>query len=323
MIGWPAIAADVARALLGEPSTCTRTELRYGRKGALSVDIVRGRWHDFETGEGGGVLDLVTRERGSRAAALAWLEAEGFVAQRDPGARAAESRPGRPAVETGNPAGARPCAAQPARRADSRRFARRIWKQTRPLAGTVAARYLGARGVGHVAGVPALRFHPGLSHPASPGRFPVLVAGVQDVGGRFAGIQRTYLAPDGPRKAAVDPVRASLGHLTGGAVRLADPVDGRLLVGEGVETTAAAVRVLDWRGAAWATLGTSGLRAVVIPAGVHDVVIAADRDPGGGGQLAAAALAGRLADEGRSVAIELPPFVGDWCDVLALSRDAA
>lgn len=323
MIGWPAIAADVARALLGEPSTCTRTELRYGRKGSLSVDVVRGRWHDFETGEGGGVFDLVTRERGSRAAALAWLEAEGFVAQRDPGARAAESRPGRPAVEMGNPAGARPGAAQPARRADSRRFALRIWKQTRPLAGTVAARYLGARGVGHVAGVPALRFHPGLSHPTAPGRFPVLVAGVQDVGGRFTGIQRTYLSPDGPRKAAVDPVRASLGQLTGGAVRLADPVDGRLLVGEGVETTAAAVRVLDWRGAAWAALGTSGLRAVEIPAGVHDVVIAADRDPGGGGQLAAAALAGRLADEGRSVAIELPPFVGDWCDVLALATDAA
>ena len=125
MIGWPAIAADVARALLGEPSTCTRTELRYGRKGSLSVDVVRGRWHDFETGEGGGVLDLVTRERGSRAAALAWLEAEGFIAQRDPGARAAESRPGRPTVKTGNPAGARPCAAQSARREDSRRFARR------------------------------------------------------------------------------------------------------------------------------------------------------------------------------------------------------
>lgn len=323
MIRWPAIAADVARALLGEPSSCTRTELRYGRKGSLSVDVVRGRWHDFETGVGGGVLDLVTRERGSRAAALAWLESEGFVAQRDPGARAAEGRPERPAFETGHHTGARPRASESARRADYRRYARQIWKQTRPLAGTVAARYLGARGVGHVAGVPALRFHPGLSHPAAPGRFPVLVAGVQDIGGRFAGIQRTYLAPDGPCKAAVDPVRASLGHLTGGAVRLADPVDGRLLVGEGVETTAAAVRMLDWRGAAWATLGTSGLRAVEIPAGVYDVVIAADRDPGGGGQLAAAALAGRLADEDRSVAIELPPFIGDWCDVLALVRDAA
>ena len=321
MIGWPAIAADVVRALLGEPSTCTRTELRYGRKGSLSVDVVRGRWHDFETGEGGGVLGLVTRERGSRAAALAWLEAEGFVAQRDPGARAAESRPGCPAVETGNPTGARPCASESARQADSRRYARQIWKQTRPVAATVAEAYLEARGVGHAADAAALRFHPGLSHPVAPGRLSALVAGVQDVDGRFVGAQRTYL--DGARKAAVDPVRASLGRLTGGAVRLADPVDGRLLIGEGIESTAAAVRVLDWRGAAWATLGTSGLRAVEIPAGVHDVVIAADRDPGGGGQLAAAALAGRLADEGRSVAIELPPFVGDWCDVLALARDAA
>ena len=104
-IDWPAIVGDVARALLGKPSSATRREFRYGRRGSLSVDVECGRWHDHEAVEGGGVLALVERERGSRAAALAWLEAEGFIGQRDPALRAAEGHSERRAVETGNPPG--------------------------------------------------------------------------------------------------------------------------------------------------------------------------------------------------------------------------
>ena len=317
-IDWPAIAGDVARALLGEPSSSTRRELRYGRRGSLSVDIEHGRWCDHEAGEGGGVLALVERERGSRAAALAWLEAEGFIGQRDPALTRPESRCEPRAVETGKASGARPCAAQPASREDTRRFARYVWEATRPLAGTIGEMYLEARGVGHVAGAPALRFHPGLSHPAALGRFPALVACVQDASGRALGIQRTFLAADGTGKADVDPVRASLGSLQGGAVRLSEPHDGRLLVGEGIESTAAAALVLDWRGGVWATLGTSGLRAVVLPEHVRHVTIAADRDAKGGGQLAAAALARRLEAEGHSVEIFLPDAIGtDFADELS------
>ena len=315
-IDWPALMPAVAEVLLGEPTSRTRTELRYGRRGSLSVDIERGRWHDHEAGEGGGVLALVERERGSRAAALAWLEAEGFIGQRDPALKRPESRCEPRAVETGNPTtGARPCAAQPASREDTRRFARCVWEATRPLAGTIGEVYLEARGVGHVAGAAALRFHPGLSHPAAPGRFPCLVAGAQDVSGRFAGIQRTYL--DGSRKAAVDPVRASLGSPAGGAVRLCQPHDGRLLVGEGIETAAAAALVLDWSGGVWAALSTSGMGKVVLLDSVRRVVIAADRDRKGGGQKAAAALAERLKAEGRRVEVWLPERIGhDFCDEL-------
>ena len=314
-IDWPAIVGDVARALLGEPSSATRRELRYGRKGSLSVDIECGRWRDHEAVEGGGVLALVERERGSRAAALAWLEAEGFIGQRDPALTRPESRSERRAVETGNPADAEARAAEDARREDSPRFARRIWKATRPLTGTVAETYLDARGVGHVAGARSLRFHPRIPHPHVPGSFPALVAGVQDTAGRFMGIQRTYL--DGPRKAALDPVRASLGSLAGGAVRLAPVLDDAVLVGEGIESTAAAVKVLDWPGGAWATLGTSGLRSVVLPESVGHVAVAADRDRRGAGQREAAALTDRLKAEGRRVEIWLPETIGhDFCDEL-------
>ena len=196
-----------------------------------------------------------------------------------------------------------------ARRRDA---ARRLWNSTCSLSGTVAEHYLRARGVGHVAGALSIRFHPRITHRNAPGRFPALVSGVQDVAGRFMGIQRTYL--DGARKAAVDPVRASLGSLAGGGVRLGETVAGRVLVGEGIESTAAAMLVLDVP-AALATLGTSGLRAVVLPASVRRVVIAADRDVEG--EAAAAELAMRLRGEGRRVEVWMPdPRVCDFNDEL-------
>ena len=94
-------------------------------------------------------------------------------------------------------------------------------------------------------------------------------------------------------------------------MRILESAGDALLVGEGIETTAAAVQVLDWSGDAWASLSTSGLRAVVLPASVRRVVVAADRDPSG--LRAAAALADRLESEGRTVTIEVPPC-GDFAD---------
>ena len=197
---------------------------------------------------------------------------------------------------------------------DTTGAARRVWDATKPLAGTIAETYLRhVRGVGHVAGAPALRFSAALPHPQAPGCFPCLVAGVQDAQGGFLGVQRIYLDREGaPRKAAVEPVRASLGSLAGGAVRLGEPEHGRpLLVGEGIESTAAAMLLLNLPG--WAALGTSGLRSIELPEHVIDVVIAADRDPAG--LRAAAALARKLEAEGRDVEIRRP-HKGDFNDVL-------
>ena len=107
-----------------------------------------------------------------------------------------------------------------------------------------------------------------------------------------------------------------LGSCRGGAVRLAPVLDDAVLVGEGIETTAAAVRVLDWPGGAWATLGTAGLESVVLPESVRRVVVAADRDGNGAGRKAAAALAERLNAEGRRVECWQPSTIGDFNDEL-------
>ena len=80
-----ALIEPVARRLLGEPnaSLSTRTELRFGTHGSLSVVITgpkRGTWFDHEAGHGGGVLDLVCKhKRLANSEALDWLRAEGLL----------------------------------------------------------------------------------------------------------------------------------------------------------------------------------------------------------------------------------------------------
>ena len=270
-------------------------EIRVGRKGSLSIVRLTGTFFDHETAKGGDVFDLVRVLTGTREFPDTLRRVAEFT-----GTTESRSIPV-----------SRPCSTARPNSRDTRAIAHSVWEAARPLAGTIAAAYLDGRGVGHVAGARSFRFHPRIPHPNAPGRFPALLAGVEGVTGAFMGIQRCYL--DGPRKAALDPVRASLGSLAGGAVRILEPAGDALLLGEGIESTAAAVRVLDWPGGAWATLGTSGLRAVVLPASVRRVVVAADRDPGG--LRAAAALADRLESEGRTVTIEVPPC-GDFADWL-------
>ena len=54
----------VARHFWGEPNAhlSRRGELRWGAHGSRSVDLEKGVWTDHEAGDGGGVIDLVTRE---------------------------------------------------------------------------------------------------------------------------------------------------------------------------------------------------------------------------------------------------------------------
>ena len=321
-IDFAVLMRPVAEALLGEPNArlSTAREWRYRTHGSLVVHVdgeYSGTFRDHEADAGGGVLALVVRERGgTKREALAWLRDAGLLDG------AGRYRPGSELTDGDAPSKGRyrgdSAPAPSSKPRDTTGAARRVWDATRPLAGTIAERYLHARGVGHVAVAPSLRFSPALTHPKAPGRFPCLVAGVQDAHGGFLAGHRIYLDRSGAGKANVEPARASLGSTAGGAVRLGEPKHGRLLVGEGIETTAAAMALFDLPG--FAAIGTGGLRAIDLPEHVIDVVIAADRDAGG--LQAAAALARRLEAEGRDVEIRRP-HKGDFNDALLLmAREA-
>ncbi|WKN20630.1 toprim domain-containing protein [Azotobacter vinelandii] len=76
----------IARHLLGEPNAnmSKPTELRFGTRGSLAVDLNKGTWFSHEEHVGGGVLDLIARETGitARAEQLAWLESQGLREQK-------------------------------------------------------------------------------------------------------------------------------------------------------------------------------------------------------------------------------------------------
>jgi len=190
--------------------------------------------------------------------------------------------------------------------------AMRIWDVSHDARGTLVATYLASRGL-DLPTSGRLRFHTALNHPIGT-VWPAMVALVTDVADEPVGVHRTFLARDGSGKAPVSPARMSLGPIRGGAVRLA-PVAKKLLVGEGVETTLTVIQKTGVPG--WAALSTSGLKTLILPGLVEEVVILADADPPG--EAAARDAAARFTREGRHVRIARPSNgCKDFNDMLCL-----
>jgi putative DNA primase/helicase len=181
-------------------------------------------------------------------------------------------------------------------------IARKLWESAIPVADTIVAIYLAKRRLEHLVASTALRFHPAAPHPNGI-CLPAMVAQVSNVAGKLIGVQRLYLGLDGS-KADVNPQRANLGLVVGGAIRLseADP-DKPLVIAEGTETAASAGRLSGlpaWGAVSCGNMATS----LVLPIEVQEVLIAADNDDPG--KRAARAAEKRWTKEGRKVSVFLP-----------------
>ncbi len=190
-------------------------------------------------------------------------------------------------------------------------LAKRIWSECRPSADTLVERYLASRGI-TMEPPPTIRFHPGLKHGPTGLLIPAMVAAVTICPSHEAvAIHRTFLKADGSDKAPITQNKMMLGPCKGGAVRLAVSGD-ELVLAEGLET---AMSVLQSIGKpTWATLSTSGLKAVRLPPEARMVIIAADGDQVG--EKAAMTAAKRLLGEGRQVKIARAPWGLDFNDLL-------
>jgi len=200
-----------------------------------------------------------------------------------------------------------------ARETDSSRIARarRIWERSVSAWNTIAERYLRSRGI--ILSPPkALRFLTRCRH-ANGATLPALIAAVTIEGKGITGCQRIYLRGDGLGKAPVQPAKASLGIIRGGAVRLA-PVGVTLALAEGVET---ALSFMQLEGVpCWATCGAGFLEQVILPElpAASTVVIAIDNDAAS--EIAAERATTRFWSEGRHVRIARPIGGNDFNDLL-------
>lgn len=186
--------------------------------------------------------------------------------------------------------------------ADERRRneqARAIWRDAVAAPGTPVEVYLQARGL--TLPIPSSIRYANLKHGPTGQVFPTMIGAVQGPDGEITGIHRTYLRKDGQVKAPVSGNKMMLGKCAGGAVRLAKAT-AKLAIAEGIETALSVQQGAEI--ATWACLSTSGLKAVLLPPEVREVVICADNDEPG--EQAARNAAQRFLREGRSCKIARP-----------------
>jgi hypothetical protein len=256
----------------------------------------RGHWRDAATGEHGDLLDLICLREGFATLGQAMAEARRFLNL--PQAEFISSQP-----------------AYPRCRSPSER-ARRLYARTVSLDGTHGAAYLAARGIVLDLGRHPLRFHPSLMLRDEDGcacRFPGLVAAVTDTTGNYMAVQRLFLDPKYPRKAAIADPRRALGPLLGHAVRFGD-AGSVLVVGEGLETVLSIRCALPHLPVA-AAGSAAHLAAFIAPAGLTRLYIACDNDRDG--RRAADTLARHALAMGVASVWLLIPRAKDFNDDLA------
>lgn len=191
----------------------------------------------------------------------------------------------------------------PDRHAEAERIARAraLWDGAAPISQNCpAGLYLGRRRIAHVLGSPALRWRRDCPHPAGTRRM-ALIAAITGPDGKLQAVQRIFIDRDG-NKPPIEPVKATLGPMAGGAIRL-QTCSGELAVAEGLESAASAGAILGLP--AWAAISAGNLaRGMILPAEIRSVTIAADHDDPG--ERAAREAAWRWQAIGKVVKIARP-----------------
>ena len=261
-----------------------------------------GHWTDAASAEYGDLLDVIR-------------ESCGFIAFRDV-ADEARRFLRVPRAEPDPPTARTPRAPAPT---GSPEAARRLFAMSQPIGRTLVETYLRDRGITHLHGTGALRFHPRCYYrpddEASTQTWPAMIASVTDLSGDLTGVQRTWLDPSGCGKAPIDTPRRAMGHLLGHAVRLGQTTGSdcdAMAAGEGIETMLS-LRCILTTLPMTAALSSAHLAALQLPPALRRLYIARDLDSAGHSATE------RLADRAREAGIEalvLSSQCGDFNDDL-------
>ena len=197
-------------------------------------------------------------------------------------------------------------------------LARRLWKASTPLAGTLAEEYLCARGLS--APFPkVLRFNPSTVLGSGDNRriMPAMIAAVENDLGVVA-VQRTFLDPDAVLRKPIAKPKVSLGLLGQAAIRLA-PATDELGLAEGIED---ALSAMEWFGTpTWALGGVERLAFVAIPEKVRRVIVYGDR--GRAAERLLEKARDHLIANGRELVNRVPEHHDDWNDAWRAHRNSS
>ena len=267
-------------------SMFVRLAARDGDRGSI------GKWTDAATGEHGDLLDIISLSLGHRRTRDTLEEVRRFLGSAP---AVADADPPRSAARSWRPSGT-PDAA------------RRLFAASRPIAGTVAERYLRAREVHCLGNLPALRFRPNCFYrrakddaPDTRAAWPALIAAVTDEGGTIIGVHRTWIDPVALTKAPVATPRRAMGHLLGAGVRFG-PAGIVMAAGEGIETMLSLRTALPDMPMI-AALSSAHLGALAFPPLLRRLYVAQDTDRAGANALA------RLTARASATGVEVIPLV--------------
>lgn len=299
-------AGELAEALLGHPNRAmsTRRQLRFGKHGALSIEIAGpnvGLWCDHSEGSGGDLFSLIQRERG-----CSFPEALEFAAE-----FVGSAPVRRPVLAVSDESDAESIEKKKA-------LARQIWAATEPFSGSPSEAYLRGRGINPPPRLgEAIRFHPGIHigieiHSA-------MVAAIRDIhSDELIGVHLTAIDQGGCAiKVDGKTLRRIRGNKKGGAIKLTPDADisQGLLVGEGIETVLSAMEIEEAQG--WSVLDAGELKAFPVLDGIESLTIAVDADEKG--EDAARQLAARWLAAGRDVIWVQPNTEGLDCNDIVRS----
>ncbi len=255
-----------------------------------------GKWTDAQSGDHGDLLDVIAASCDHRTLRETLDEARRFLSLPQP-----PPSPERPIRRSKAPTG-------------TPEAARRLLAASKPIAGTIAAAHLAARGITDLTGCEALHFHPRCwyrpsddDEPDVRPAWPAMIAAVTDLDGTVTGVHRTWLTRDGSAKAPVAYPRRAMGHLLGNGIRFGG-VGAVMIAGEGIETLLSLRQVMPMIPA---IAGTSAahLAAILFPTALRRLYVARDDDPAGAGALAT--LTERALAKGIEV-VPLEPRLDDF-----------
>ncbi len=208
----------IVEKLLGEPKRRAGNQYHYGsHKGSLKVTLTgdkRGFWYDFETGEGGNLLQLIAKQCGlelknkeefkkALEQAAQWVGVSESVRVSQSGAKFKTQHTKTHAEKSKE---------LTEEQKKSIHYARKLVQESQPLEGTLAERYLRQhRGI-HLDNYPDnFRFHPAIYSGFNKAAHPALLVIAKDAQGQTQAVQAIFLDKKTANKAEVEVVKQTWG----------------------------------------------------------------------------------------------------------------